>query len=121
MKQIEHNQVVMKEEIDTIKHKIDQLLEMMLTQARKEEECHNVAAIGNVIPVQRYTSLLRVNIPNPLIYGLHCGSTPPTEGTPGQPQLVHVFMVTDGCTAQGHPTAHASNIPTPHVDEELQH
>lgn len=42
----------MREEIDTVKGKMDKLLDMMLAQSRKEEDRQIVVAVGIVIPIQ---------------------------------------------------------------------
>lgn len=116
MDQIEHNQAAMREEIDTIKSKVDQILETMLTRAKREDELHNAVTIGNVVPVQGSTPQLRPVVPNPLIYDLSPGYTSPLKGIPTQP--VHIFVVTDRLTAQEQPAT--SHIPPPHINEELQ-
>lgn len=105
----------MREEIDTIKSKVNHILETMLTLARREDELHNAAAIGNVVPVQGSTLQPRPVVCNPLIYDLPPSYTSPLEGFPTQP--VHISVVTDRLTAQGQPAT--SHIPPPHIDEEL--
>lgn len=66
MEHIEQDQVLMREEIDGVKNKVDQIFDMMMAQARREEEQHNVASTSNVIPVQDsthlYTQLLRQDL-----------------------------------------------------------
>lgn len=51
MDQIEQNQAAMREEIDTIKSKVDQTIETMLALARREDELRNTTMAGNDVPV----------------------------------------------------------------------
>lgn len=108
----------LEEEIDSIKGKMDQPLEMMMAQNKREEERCNIVHIRNAIPVRGLTTLPWMLVPNHLIYGLHPDFTPQTEETPGQPHLVHIFAATIGHNIQGLPITKASNIPPLQGDEE---
>lgn len=86
----------MREEIDSVKIKIDQILETLLTLARREEEFYNATAARNDVPVEGSALLSRptVLIPNHVIYGLPPSYTHPFEGVTHQ--LVCTSRVTDG-------------------------
>ncbi|XP_050914860.1 uncharacterized protein LOC127129778 [Lathyrus oleraceus] len=72
-----------REEIDLVKSKIDPILEAIQALDGREEEARVTVAARNDAPVQEPTLLSgpSVLIPNPVIYGLPLGFTPPPEGT----------------------------------------
>lgn len=62
----------MREEIGSVKNKINKTLETLLALVRREDEIRVTATIRNDTPVQKPTSPLRPTspIPNPVIYGI---------------------------------------------------
>lgn len=92
----QQQQLVMQGEIDSIKGKVDQILEALLIMARREEEICNCVTDWNDVLVQRPIPYPRhtVLVPNHVIYGLPPGFTPPFEGV--TTHLIHTFRVTDG-------------------------
>lgn len=112
--QIQEEQDSIREEMNAIKGKLDQIMETILALAIREEELRNDVATRNQLPIQGSTS--RPAVPNSVIYGLPAGYTPPFEGVSTQPG--HTYMITDGATTQGPSTA--NQIPLPRIDEELQ-
>lgn len=91
----------MRKEIDSIKVNVDYILETMLAMAIREKEFCNIDATRNEVVDQGCTShsRLAVHVPNPVVYRLPSGYTPPFEGVATQPG--QAFMVIDGVTAQG--------------------
>lgn len=118
MDQVQQEQASMREEIDSVKSKIDQILETISALAIREYDVRNVTAIRNDGPVQGPTPYSRpsVLLPNHVTYGPPPGVTPPFEGI--TTQSVHTYGFTNEVVAQG---SHIVNqILIPRTDEELQ-
>ena len=100
MDQVQEEQASMREEIDSVKSKIDHILETVLALAIREYEIRVAAVVRNDTPVQWPTSHSgpSVPVPNPVIYGFPLGFTSPPEGS-HVPQPLHTFGVTDGFVA----------------------
>ncbi|KAI5390501.1 hypothetical protein KIW84_075713 [Lathyrus oleraceus] len=116
---VREEQVAFREEMDSVKSKIEQIFEAIQALARREEEAHVVAATRNDALVQGVAlqSGPSVPIPNPVIYGLPPGFVPPPERT-HVPPPAHTFGVADGVAVQGPPIV--NQVVIPRTDEELQ-
>ncbi|CAK8530892.1 unnamed protein product [Lathyrus sativus] len=114
MEQIQQDQVALREELDSLKGKIDYILEA-ITTARKEDELREVAAVNNNGQVQGSTSRLSVPIPNPMTYGMPMNFTTTIEGTTSQP--IPAPGVTVGAIPQAQHTV--VQILVPHAEENL--
>ncbi|XP_050919520.1 uncharacterized protein LOC127137069 [Lathyrus oleraceus] len=116
---VREEQAAFKEEMDSIKSKIEQIFEAIQALARREEEARVAAAARNDALVQGVAlqSGPSVPIPNPVIYSLLPGFVPPTEIT-HVPPPVHTSGVADGVAAQG-PTI-VNQVVIPRTNEELQ-
>ncbi|CAK8578556.1 unnamed protein product [Lathyrus sativus] len=119
MDQAQQEQASLREDIDSVKIKIEHILETMQALSRREEDIHAATTARNDAPVQRVVSPLRLSglIPNRMVYGFPHGFTPPPEAT-HVPHLIHISRVTDGVTLQGPPIV--NQILTPRTDEEVQ-
>lgn len=100
MDQIEHNQVTLKEEMDVVRGKIDQLLETMLALARREDGLQHVTFVETTIPALGSTSHLWSIVTNPR-NGIPPIHTPPQVEDPIQPHLVHITVSNEIHTVQG--------------------
>ncbi|KAI5381705.1 hypothetical protein KIW84_UN0507 [Lathyrus oleraceus] len=116
---VREEQVAFKEEMNSVKSKIEQIFEAIQALARREEEARVAAAARNDALVQGVTlqSGPSVPIPNPVIYGLPPGFVPPPERT-HVPPPAHTSRVADGVAVQGPPIV--NQIVMPRTDEELQ-
>ncbi|KAI5409683.1 hypothetical protein KIW84_055218 [Lathyrus oleraceus] len=99
---VREEQVAFREEMDSVKRKIEQIFEAIQALARREEEARSEPSVP---------------IPNPVIYGLPSGFVPPPERT-HVPPPAHTSGVADGVVAQGPPIV--NQVVIPHTDEELQ-
>lgn len=52
MNQLEQNQVALREDVNLIKNKLDQIMEVMLSLAKREDDIQQNIVIENVIPPQ---------------------------------------------------------------------
>lgn len=70
--QVQQEQTIIREDIDSTKGKVDPIMETMLALAIRKNEICNVAATRNDVLVQWSTSHSRhaVPAPNPMIYDL---------------------------------------------------
>ncbi|KAI5384041.1 hypothetical protein KIW84_071153 [Lathyrus oleraceus] len=116
---VREEQAAFREEMDSVKSKIEQIFEAIQALARREEEARVVAAARNDALVQGVAlqSGPSVPIPNPVIYGLPPGFVPPPERT-HVPPPAHTSGVADGVAAQGPPIV--NQVAIPRTDEELQ-
>ncbi|CAK8562863.1 unnamed protein product [Lathyrus sativus] len=109
MEQIQQEQVAFREELDSMKGKIDQILEAILT-ARREEEQREAAAVVNG---QGSTAIPLAPIPNS--HGMPLNFNNTVEGNTSQP--IPVPGVTVGVIPHAQPAA--VQIPVPHVEDTL--
>ncbi|KAI5425593.1 hypothetical protein KIW84_031416 [Lathyrus oleraceus] len=100
---VREEQAAFREEMDSVKSKIEQIFEAIQALARREEEAR---VSGPSVP-----------IPNPVIYGLPPGFVPPPERT-HVPPPAHTSGVADGVAVQGPPVV--NQVVIPRTDEELQ-
>ncbi|XP_050890981.1 uncharacterized protein LOC127096459 [Lathyrus oleraceus] len=116
---VTEEQAAFREEMDSVKSKIEQIFEAIQALARREEEARVAAAARNDALVQGVAlqSGPSVPIPNPVIYGLPPGFVPPLERT-HVPPPAHTSGVVDGVAAQG-PLV-VNQVVIPRTDEELQ-
>ncbi|XP_050875254.1 chromatin-remodeling ATPase INO80-like [Lathyrus oleraceus] len=116
---VREEQAAFREEMDSVKSKIEQIFEAIQALARREEEARVAAAARNDALVQGVAlqSGPSVPIPNPVIYGLPPGFVPPPERT-HVPPPAHTSGVDDGVAAQGPPIV--NQVVIPRTDEELQ-
>ncbi|KAI5433943.1 hypothetical protein KIW84_020977 [Lathyrus oleraceus] len=116
---VREEQAAFREEMDSVKSKIEQIFEAIQALARREEEARVAAAARNDALVQGVAlqSGPSVPIPNPVIYGLPPGFVPPPERT-HVPPPAHTSGVADGVAAQGPPIV--NQVAIPRTDEELQ-
>ncbi|KAI5397564.1 hypothetical protein KIW84_063399 [Lathyrus oleraceus] len=116
---VREEQAAFREEMDSVKSKIEQIFEAIQALARREEEARVAAAARNDALVQGVAlqSGPSVPIPNPVIYGLPPGFVPPSERT-HVPPPAHTSGVADGVAAQGPPIV--NQVVMPRTDEELQ-
>ncbi|KAI5424312.1 hypothetical protein KIW84_030488 [Lathyrus oleraceus] len=116
---VREEQAAFREEMDSVKSKIEQIFEAIQALARREEEARVAAAARNDALVQGVAlqSGPSVPIPNPVIYGLPPGFVPPPERT-HVPPPAHTSGVADGVAAQGPPIV--NQVVIPRTDEELQ-
>ncbi|KAI5425001.1 hypothetical protein KIW84_030978 [Lathyrus oleraceus] len=116
---VREEQAAFREEMDSVKSKIEQIFEAIQALARREEEARVSAAARNDALVQGVAlqSGPSVPIPNPVIYGLPPGFVPPPERT-HVPPPAHTSGVADGVAAQGPPIV--NQVVMPRTDEELQ-
>ncbi|XP_050915188.1 uncharacterized protein LOC127130163 [Lathyrus oleraceus] len=116
---VREEQAAFKEEMDSVKSKIEQIFEAIQALARREEEARVAAPARNDALVQGVAlqSGPSVPIPNPVIYGLPLGFVPPPERT-HVPPPAHTSRVADGVAAQGPPIV--NQVVIPRTDEELQ-
>ncbi|XP_050896095.1 uncharacterized protein LOC127102807 [Lathyrus oleraceus] len=119
MDEIQQEKASMREEIDYVKSKIDQIIETLLALARREDVVRVIVIVRNDAPTQIHASPLTHTdpIPNFVIYDLPPGFTPLIKGT-HMPPPVHTARVTDIFVAQGLPIV--NQISTPRTDEEIQ-
>ncbi|KAI5398776.1 hypothetical protein KIW84_064235 [Lathyrus oleraceus] len=96
---VREEQAAFREEMDSIKSKIEKIFEAIQALARREEEARP-----------------SVPIPNPVIYGLPPGFVPPPERT-HVPPSAHTSGVVDGVVVQGPPIV--NQVVIPRTDEEL--
>ncbi|XP_050889062.1 uncharacterized protein LOC127094247 [Lathyrus oleraceus] len=116
---VREEQAAFREEMDSVKSKIEQIFEAIQALARREEEARVAAAARNDALVQGVAlqSGSSVPIPNPVIYGLPSGFVPPPERT-HVPPPAHTSGVADGVAAQGPPIV--NQVVIPRTNEELQ-
>ncbi|KAI5406325.1 hypothetical protein KIW84_052895 [Lathyrus oleraceus] len=116
---VREEQAAFREEMDSVKSKIEQIFEAIQALARREEEARVVAAARNDALVQGVAlqSGPSVPIPNPVIYGLPPGFVPPPERN-HVPPPAHTSRVADGVAVQGPPIV--NQVVMPRTDEELQ-
>ncbi|KAI5395471.1 hypothetical protein KIW84_061878 [Lathyrus oleraceus] len=116
---VREEQAAFREEMDSVKSKIEQIFEAIQALARREEEARVAAAARNDALVQGVAlqSGPSVPIPNPVIYGLPPGFVPPPERN-HVPPPAHTSGVADGVAVQGPPIV--NQVVMPHTDEELQ-
>ncbi|KAI5398003.1 hypothetical protein KIW84_063709 [Lathyrus oleraceus] len=116
---VREEQAAFREEMDSVKSKIEQIFEAIQALARREEEARVVAAARNDALVQGVAlqSGPSVPIPNPVIYGLPPGFVPPPERN-HVPPPAHTSGVADGVPVQGPPIV--NQVAIPRTDEELQ-
>ncbi|KAI5427599.1 hypothetical protein KIW84_032850 [Lathyrus oleraceus] len=116
---VREEQVAFREEMDSVKSKIEQIFEAIQALARREEEARVAAAARNDALVQGVAlqSGPSVPIPNPVIYGLPPGFVPPPERN-HVPPPAHTSGVADGVPVQGPPIV--NQVVMPRTDEELQ-
>ncbi|KAI5430085.1 hypothetical protein KIW84_034603 [Lathyrus oleraceus] len=116
---VREEQVAFKEEMDSVKSKIEQIFEAIRALARRKEEARVAAAARNDALVQGVAlqSGPSVPIPNPVIYCLPPGFVPPPERT-HVPPPAHTSGVVDGVVAQGPPIV--NQVVIPRTDEKLQ-
>lgn len=115
---VREEQAAFREEMDSVKSKIEQIFEAIQALARREEEARVAAAARNNALVQGVAlqSGPSVPIPNPVIYGLPPGFVPPPERT-HVPPPAHTSGVADGVAVQGPPII--NQVVMPRTDEEL--
>lgn len=115
---VREEQAAFREEMDSVKSKIDKIFEAIQALARKEEEDHVAAAARNNALAQEVAlqSGPSVPIPNPVIYGLPPGFVPPPKRT-HVPPPAHTSGVADEVAAQGPPMV--NQVVIPRTDEEL--
>ncbi|KAI5418199.1 hypothetical protein KIW84_042725 [Lathyrus oleraceus] len=116
---VREEQAAFREEMDSVKSKIEQIFEAIQALARREEEARVAAAARNDALVQGVVlqSGPSVPIPNPVIYGLPPGFVPPPERN-HVPPPAHTSGVADGVPVQGPPIV--NQVVMPRTDEELQ-
>ncbi|XP_050875211.1 uncharacterized protein LOC127078831 [Lathyrus oleraceus] len=116
---VREEQAAFREEMDSVKSKIEQIFEAIQALARREEEARVAAAARNDALVQGVAlqSGPSVPIPNPVIYGLPPGFVPPSERN-HMPPPAHTSGVADGVVVQGPPIV--NQVVMPRIDEELQ-
>ncbi|XP_050886876.1 uncharacterized protein LOC127092106 [Lathyrus oleraceus] len=116
---VREEQAAFREEMDSVKSKIEQIFEAIQALARREEEARVAAAARNDALVQGVAlqSGPSVPIPNPVIYGLPPGFVPPPERN-HVPPPAHTSGVVDGVVVQGPPIV--NQVVMPRTDEELQ-
>ncbi|KAI5424208.1 hypothetical protein KIW84_030427 [Lathyrus oleraceus] len=116
---VREEQVAFREEMDSVKSKIEQIFEAIQALARREEEARVAAAARNDDLVQGVAlqSGPSVPIPNPVIYGLPPGFVPPPERN-HVPPPAYTSGVADGVAVQGPPIV--NQVVMPRTDEELQ-
>ncbi|XP_058768881.1 uncharacterized protein LOC131642679 [Vicia villosa] len=106
MEQLEQDQVVLREDIDAMNHKVGQMLEALLALSKNNVQ-HPV--IENVDPTSGFTV---VNNP---IY-----DSPPEMDDPIQPQTVHTAVSNQIHAMQEHSTIQDMHIPPPHAAKMSQ-
>ncbi|CAK8565443.1 unnamed protein product [Lathyrus sativus] len=113
MEQIQQEQAAFKEELDSIKGKIDQILEAILTARREEEQCEAAAVVNNNGQGQGSTAIPLVPIPNP--HGMPLNFNNAAQGNTSQP--IPAPGVTVGAIPQAQPTV--VQIQAPHTEDTL--
>ncbi|CAK8536501.1 unnamed protein product [Lathyrus sativus] len=113
MEQIQQEQATFREELDSMKGKIDQILEAILTARREEEQREAAAVVNNNGQGQGSTVILLVPIPNP--QGMPLNFNNATEGNASH--TTPAPGVTIGAIPQAQPTA--VQIPAPHTEDTL--
>lgn len=94
MEQLEQSQTMMNEEIDSINSKMDHILELMMAQNRREEECR-VSMPIRTVKGHPYT-LPKVPTPNPMIWAMLVDFTSQIDWATGQPSMVRIIAIADG-------------------------
>ncbi|CAK8541797.1 unnamed protein product [Lathyrus sativus] len=113
MEQIQQEQAAFREELDSIKGKIDQILEAIIIARREEEQREAADVVNNNGQVQVSTPRLSAPVPNP--YGMPMNFATAVEGTTSQPSPSP--GVTVGATLQAQPTV--AQIPVPHNEDNM--
>lgn len=118
MEEYEHKQAMMQQQIDdlqgavdSVNSKMDQILELLAAESRKEEERHR--AIMNTAVNQGSSSKQPVKVLKSPMYGMPHNANPQsyvhTSGQP-QPQQGQNPMITDGHAAQGAFAGQTDNV-----------
>lgn len=100
MDQVEAKQAYMREEMDVMKGKMDQLLEAMMVMVRKEDNPQIIIDAKNIASQLGFASLCIPEVTN-LEFGLRPGYTPPKGVTAHPPfrTLVVYLASQDHCAA----------------------
>src|SRR3954466_6385333 len=107
MEQLEQNQVVLREDIDAMNHKVGEMLEALLALLKNNVQ-HPV--IENIYPTLGFTV-----VSNPIY------DSPPEMDDPIQPHPVHTAVSNQIPTMQGHSTIQDAHIPPSHATKMCQY
>ncbi|CAK8567693.1 unnamed protein product [Lathyrus sativus] len=113
MEQIQQEQAAFREELDSMKRKIDQILEAILAARREEEQREAAPVVNNNGQGQGSTATPLVPIPNP--HGMPLNFNNAAEGNTSQP--IPAPGVTIGAIPQAQPND--VQIPVPHIEDTL--